>query len=42
MAEGGEKISAYDHLWLREEIKYRLWSPTAERGDTISVMVTYG
>jgi hypothetical protein len=24
MAEGGDKISGYDHLWLREETKYRL------------------
>jgi hypothetical protein len=42
MVEGGDKISGYDYLWLREEIKYRLWSPMAERGDKISVMVTYG
>jgi hypothetical protein len=42
MAEGGDKISGYGHQWLREEIKYRLWSPMAEGGDKISVMITYG
>ena len=36
MAEGGDKISGYGHLWLREEIQYRLWSPMAEGGDKVS------
>ena len=36
MAEGGDTISGYDHLWLREDIKYRLWSPMTEEGDKIS------
>ena len=40
---GGRRYNiGYDHLWLREGIKYRLWSPMAEGGDKISVMITYG
>jgi hypothetical protein len=35
-------IGDHNPIFYLEGIKYLLWSPMAEGGDKISVMVTYG